>query len=208
MLEKLEELDQQLFLFLNSLHSEWLDVLMYWITYKYTWYPVYVLLIILVVSRYRWKGALIMLSVVISVGLADQLTSGFMKPYFGRLRPCHDPDIGHLINVVAGCGGRFGFASSHASTTFALATSLWLLLKDWSSWFAWGFLWAAIVAYSRIHVGVHYPSDILVGALGGIVVGWITVQLHLWLTTRIYGEPISSKSLQRYKQISENSAGK
>lgn len=195
MIEKLEELDRQLFMYLNSLNAEWLDVLMYWITYKYTWYPLYVALIVLVVIKFKWRGALIMLVVIISVGLADQLTSGFMKPYFGRLRPCHEPEISSLINVVTGCGGRFGFASSHASTTFALATSLWLLLKDWSRWFVWGFVWATVVAYSRVYVGVHYPSDIFVGALGGIAVGWITVYLFLWLTKRFHGTPISSKTL-------------
>jgi len=197
MLEKIEELDRQLFLFLNGLHAEWLDVLMYWITYKYTWFPVYALLIAIVVIKYKWKGALIMVSVVAAVGLADQLTSGFMKPYFGRLRPCHEPDISSIINIVAGCGGRFGFASSHASTTFALATALWLLLKDWSRWFVWGFLWAAIVAYSRVYVGVHYPADITVGAVGGMLCGWLVVQLHLWLTNRLAGTPISSKYLEQ-----------
>lgn len=201
MLERIKELDEQLFLFLNGLHNDFFDVVMYWVTYKYTWFPFYFLLIVLVIWRYRWQGALMMLAVLIAVGLSDQLTSGFMKPFFGRLRPCHDPDLQGMVHVVAGCGGRFGFASSHASTTFGLAMSLWLMLRGWTSKFAYAFLWAAIVSYSRIYVGVHYPVDILIGALGGTMVGLVVYMLYSVITQMIYGKPIHTKAIEEDRGI-------
>jgi undecaprenyl-diphosphatase len=201
MLQILNELDQQLFLYLNGLHTEWLDTLMYWVTYKYTWFPFYFLLILLAVWKFGWKGLLMMATVAISVGLADQVTSAFMKPFFGRLRPCYAPALEGLVHMVSGCGGRYGFASSHASTTFALASALWYLYRGWSRWFVIAFVWSSVVAYSRVYVGVHYPGDILAGALIGFVLGWICSMLHIWLSARFYSYPITAeKILQRNGQ--------
>ncbi|MFP4089194.1 MAG: phosphatase PAP2 family protein [Cyclobacteriaceae bacterium] len=195
MLQTLHELDEQLFLFLNNLNTDWLDTLMYWVTYKYTWFPFYFILILLVSWKFGWKGLVIMATVAISVGLADQVTSAFMKPYFGRPRPCHDPALEGLVHTVTGCGGRYGFASAHASTTFALASSLWVLLRAWSRWFMIAFLWSSLVAYSRVYVGVHYPGDILVGAMVGFSLGVICAFLHTWISARFYGYPITAKHL-------------
>ncbi len=197
MVEIIREIDEQLFLFLNGIHNEFFDTVMYWITYKYTWYPFYLILLLIVAWKYRWQGVLMMVGVIIAVGLSDQLTSGFMKPYFGRLRPCHHPDLQGMVHVVGGCGGRYGFASSHASTTFGLAMSLWLMLRGWTHLFAYAFLWAAIVAYSRIYVGVHYPVDLFVGASAGIGVGWSVYVIYCYITKKVFGMPIQSKALEK-----------
>lgn len=196
MFETLKELDEQIFMFFNGLHNEFFDVLMYWITYKYTWFPFYLLLIFVVVRKYRWQGALMMLAVLIAVGLGDQMTSGFMKPYFGRLRPCYNPDLDGMVHVVAGCGGRFGFASAHAATTFALVTSLWLMLRGWTEKFAYLYIWSAIVSYSRIYVGVHYPVDILVGATLGTLIGWVVYLLYELITKKIFGYPAHTRYIE------------
>ena len=180
MLQTLDNLDERLFLYLNGLHTEWLDTLMYWITLKYTWFPVYFLLILVVIRKYRTRGLMMCLGMVLAVGISDQITSGWMKPFFERLRPCHVADIQAVVHTVAGCGGRFGFASSHASTTFGLATTVWLMLRSWSPYFGWAFAWAATVAYSRIYVGVHYPLDIITGGVIGCTVGWLVYQLYRW----------------------------
>ena len=181
MLQTLDELDEQLFLYLNGLHTDWLDALMYWITLKYTWFPVYFLLVAAVVWKYRIRGLMMCLGMLLAVGISDQITSGWMKPFFERLRPCHVTDIQAMVHTVAGCGGRYGFASSHASTTFGLATTVWLMLRRWSAAFGWAFAWSATVAYSRVYVGVHYPLDILTGAAVGFVVGWLVYQLYRWV---------------------------
>jgi undecaprenyl-diphosphatase len=163
--------DQKLFLFLNGLHSRWTDGLMYWITFKFTWIPMYVFLIYQIYKNYARKSLFVILPIVGAVALADQITSGLMKPFFARLRPCHDPSIGNLVHLVGGCGGQFGFASSHASTSFALATSCFLISRSTvpKTWLL--FVWALVYSYSRIYVGVHYPGDIAVGALVGLLSG-------------------------------------
>lgn len=186
MLQTLNELDQQLFLYLNGLHTAWLDTLMYWITYKYTWFPVYFLLVAAVIWKYRTRGLVMCLGILLAVGISDQLTSGWMKPFFERLRPCQVPDLQAAVHLVTGCGGRYGFASSHASTTFGLATTVWLMLRRWSLWFGAAFAWSSLVAYSRVYVGVHYPADILVGAAVGFLVGWLVYQLYRWLARRLF----------------------
>ncbi|WP_342086009.1 phosphatase PAP2 family protein [Dyadobacter sp. OTU695] len=179
--------DQELFLWLNGLHTPWLDTVMYWITYKYTWIPLYILLIALTVRAEGWKkGGLIVIAVVLAVAAADKITSGFMKPYFLRLRPCHDPSIQVVMHHVTDCGGMYGFASSHASTSFALAIAWFSLLRREIPRMAFLFLWAAIYAYSRVYVGVHYPLDILVGALVGLLVGYSFVQLYYIFLKRYY----------------------
>lgn len=179
--------DQELFLWLNGLHTPWLDTVMYWITYKYTWIPLYILLIALTVRAEGWKkGGLIVIAVVLAIAAADKITSGFMKPYFLRLRPCHDPSIQVVMHHVTDCGGMYGFASSHASTSFALAIAWFSLLRREIPRMALLFLWAAIYAYSRVYVGVHYPLDILVGALVGLLVGYSFVQLYYIFLKRYY----------------------
>ncbi len=196
MIDTLRELDQHIFIFFNGFHNEFFDVLMYWITYKYTWFPFYLVLILVVVRRYGWQGALMMLAVLIAVGLADQATSGFMKPYFGRLRPCYNPDLTGLVHVVAGCGGRFGFASAHAATTFALATSLYLMMRGWTHNFVYLYIWSFIVSYSRIYVGVHYPADLLVGAAIGSAIGWLVYLLYVWITNKVFGYPVQTRYIE------------
>lgn len=195
MLHSLDELDRQLFLFLNGFHTEWLDELMYWITNKYTWFPLYLLLIVLLIKKYRIRGLVMCLGMVLAVGISDQITSGWMKPFFGRLRPCQVPDIQSVVHLVAGCGGKYGFASSHASTTFALATVVWLMLRSWSASFGWVFAWSAIVAYSRVYVGVHYPLDILVGAMIGFIVGWLVYGLYQWVVPKLFKAANSTTGL-------------
>ncbi|MCF0069219.1 phosphatase PAP2 family protein [Dyadobacter sp. CY261] len=185
--ETLTRTDHELFLWLNGLHTPWLDTVMYWITYKFTWVPLYILLITLTIRAEGWKkGAFIIVAVVLAVAVADKITSGFMKPYFLRLRPCHDPSLQGLMHSVTDCGGMYGFASSHASTSFALAISWFGLLhvKVRNMWLL--YLWASIYAYSRIYVGVHFPLDILVGALVGLLTGYCFVQLYYIFLKRYY----------------------
>jgi undecaprenyl-diphosphatase len=179
--------DQELFLWLNGLHTPWLDTVMYWITYKYTWIPLYILLIALTIRAEGWKkGGFIVIAVVLAVAVADKVTSGFMKPYFLRLRPCHDPSIQIVMHHVTDCGGMYGFASSHASTSFALAIAWFSLLRRQVPQMVFLFLWAAVYTYSRVYVGVHYPLDILAGALVGLLVGYSFVQLYYIFLKRYY----------------------
>jgi undecaprenyl-diphosphatase len=171
MINFLKNIDETLFLFLNGLHNPVFDFLMQWITLQETWYPFYLLLIIWMIWKYKKKAILPILIIILAVTLSDQLTSSFMKPFFERPRPCHDVSIKHLVHLVNGCGGMYGFASGHAANSFVLATLLYLFFRSNLKYASTVFVWAALVAYSRIYVGVHYPGDVLVGGLLGYTIG-------------------------------------
>jgi undecaprenyl-diphosphatase len=118
-------------------------------------------------SMYMIAGMLLV------VLISDQFTSSFMKPYFGRLRPCYDPQIASMVHVVKSCGGRFGFASGHSANSFGIAIFVWLVFRHYDKSFFAMFLWAFFVAFSRIMVGVHYPVISWQGLwLACCLVGW------------------------------------
>ncbi|WKK85436.2 phosphatase PAP2 family protein [Marivirga arenosa] len=176
MLESLIEFDQQLFLWLNGFHADWLDPIMLFITKRNPWIPLYALILFFVIKQLRWQSWSMLLAFAVLITLADQAASGFFKPFFERLRPCHEPSIQAMVHMVKGCGGKFGFASSHASNTIALATFLWLIYRN--VYAKMMIVWAIVVSYSRIYVGVHYPGDIIMGAILGILAAIITYNLY------------------------------
>ena len=180
------QLDRDIFIFLNSLHAPWADTLMYWFTNKYTWIPMYVFLLWVTIKNEKRRSIAIVVTVLSAVIIADKITSGVMKPYFMRLRPCHDPTLDGIINVVGGCGGLYGFASSHASTSFSLAIVWYTLLKNKVSHMGWLLIWAACYSYSRIYVAAHYPGDILVGAVVGLLSGWVCIKLYRTFLEKYY----------------------
>jgi undecaprenyl-diphosphatase len=185
MIEQIIEWDTRLFQYLNGLHTPWLDTPMYWITDRFFWIPLYLVIMLMAYKRYGLRGFWLIAAAGLSVALADQFTTNFMKPYFARPRPCYDPVIGKTVYVLRGCGGQFSFASSHASTTFALATSLWLYGRRTFRFIGLMFVWAALVSYSRIYVGVHYPVDLIVGAAAGATISLIVYLIYQFLTRKL-----------------------
>ncbi len=186
MLTKLLELDRDLFLYLNHQHTPFLDVVMYWLSDKYVWFPFYALLLAFIIWKLKWKAVYVILALGLTVIATDQFSSGLMKPYFIRFRPCHDPYIQHLVRLVDKCGGQFGFVSSHAANAFGMATFVWLLFRGSFAGFGWSMLWAAGVSYSRVYMGVHYPADVLLGALSGVVIGLLFYRFYEWLLRKNY----------------------
>jgi undecaprenyl-diphosphatase len=178
MIEKLKEWDTDLFLFLNSLHTPLMDTAMYWITDRFFWFPFYGLFMFFLIQRFKWQGLWMIIATILAITFADQLASAVFKPYFLRNRPCYEEAISQVVHVVRGCGGRYGFVSSHASTTFAFASLMWLLLKNTLPYISYLFYWAFLVSYSRIYVGVHYPLDLFFGALLGIVCAGVIYSLY------------------------------
>ncbi len=174
----LTDLDTRLFLALNHLNAPWLDPVMVFFTERNSWIPAYVALVSWLLYRFGWqRGGVMVLALAGAVALSDQTASALLKPLTHRLRPCHEPALVSLIHPVLPCGGQFGFASSHAANAFALATGLWLLIGKQYGQVRWLFLWAALVAYSRIYVGAHYPLDVLAGA--GIGALWASAVVRL-----------------------------
>ena len=185
MLEFLDHIDRIIFLFLNELHSPFWDQVMWWISGRFNWIPLYLLITGYLIYRYKWKVIVILLLVALLITLSDQGSVHLFKMVFKRLRPCHNPEISQLVHIVRNhCGGMYGFVSSHAANSFAVASYSILLIRN-KYYTMFIILWATLVSYSRIYLGVHYPGDILGGAILGLVLGYIVYRLFVFIDRRI-----------------------
>jgi len=173
LLEILKKADTDAFLFLNGWHSPFTDRAMYLISHTWVWLPLYLFLLWLVIRNYRKQSLVIIPAAALLITLGDRVSVLAFKEVFERLRPCHEPSLSGLVHTVYGhCGGDFSFVSSHATNTFAAATFLALLIGRRYRYFTpLIFLWATVVSYSRIYLGVHYPGDVVGGALLGSALG-------------------------------------
>lgn len=174
----MSNIDADILLWINGHYCQWADTLMWWISQSRTWIPLYVLLIGLIVYRYRnWKTVLlILLGFGVAVGLSDFLTSGIIKPWVCRMRPTHEPSLEGMVHIVNGyTGGLYGFCSSHAANTMACGLLFSLLYRHKIAT-ACLMTWVAVNCYSRMYLGVHYPLDIvcglIIGALMAVGVYW------------------------------------
>ncbi len=176
MIEWLEDIDRQLFIWLNAFHKPWLDQLMYYMSEELFWLPVYLLFLWMILKAYDWKVMLwSLLGIALVITLCDRISVELFKNVFLRYRPSRNLEIGPLVHIVNDYrGGLYGFVSSHAANYFGIATFLFLLLKNhFPKGVRWLWPWAALIAYTRIYLGVHYPADIAVGAALGVFIGWL-----------------------------------
>ena len=173
-----ERFDQQLFLFINSLNSPFFDQVMHAFSGKLIWVPLYLAILIFLGIKYKRKFLIILIFIILAATLADQ-SSVIVKNIVHRLRPCHEPSIMDIVHLVNGeCGGAYGFVSSHATNTFDVAIlSLSFIRKRWYSISI--ILWASVICYSRVYLGVHYPGDVLCGAMLGSFIGWGNYKLYM-----------------------------
>lgn len=184
------EIDKDLLIWINSFHTDWLDPIMFLITKTAFWTPLYLFLIFLIFKNFERDAWFALAGAALTILLADQITASIMKPLFQRLRPSQDPSIQDLLHLVVNPkgefyrGGLYGFASSHAANTFGTATFVWLLFKDKSKWIGLAFLWATVMTYTRLYLGVHFPGDILVGGMIGLLCGMAGFRLFTWLKNR------------------------
>jgi len=147
---------------------------MYWLSNRPVWIPLYIFLIYLLFRQYGRKTWYILLSVAILVALTDQVSVHLFKEVFLRLRPCHDPGLQGMVYTLNGvCGGSYGFVSSHAANTFGLVIFLFPFIRNFNNTLAWALIiWAGLVSYSRVYLGVHFPLDVVVGAMMGALLGF------------------------------------
>ncbi len=182
MLEQLLHFDKDLFLYLNGLGVAPWDNFWQFISNKFSAIPLYIYLLLISYRKYGLKStALLLISIALLITVSDQL-SNFFKYGVGRLRPCHDPDLSGITRLVKSyCGGKYSYYSAHASNAFAIAVFFGAILKSEAKYMATVLLlWATLVAYSRIYIGVHFPLDIITGALIGSLLGWLFLKLYIF----------------------------
>ncbi len=189
-IQQLIEADQQLLLNLNGSDSLFWDGFMWIATSTVVWIPVALMLLYVIFKNNKAPEALfIVLMLAAVITLADQFASGFCKPFFARFRPTQDPELMYMIDIVNGYrGGRYGFISSHAANTVAVAMFVSLLVRR-TSLTLMLFSWAALNAFTRIYLGVHYPGDILFGTLDGLLVGGLVYLLYYYIEKRAFRKP-------------------
>ncbi len=196
MLEKELHLERDLFLLLNGNHSPFWDNVMYIYSYMFSWVPFYLCFIFIFAYKKNWKEFLLACAAVgLIVLFCDQLSSGIAKPFFQRFRPTHHPDFENIVNIVFNYrGGNYGFFSGHAANSFGFATLITLMFRNKVLTITM-FVFAIITAYSRIYLGVHFISDIVVGTIVGIFCGILVYELYI--LGRKYWLKIPSENLRK-----------
>lgn len=173
LLEIVREFDRWLLLTINGCHTDFLDRFFELITGKLIWLPLYLMLAYHLYKRFTKGFYLLLVCALGAVLFSDQLASSVIKPLFHRLRPCHVNELATQLHLVNGyCGGAYGFVSSHAANTFSLALFVFCLYgQRFTRLTTVLFVWAFMVSLSRVYLGVHYPLDIIAGAMLGSILG-------------------------------------
>lgn len=172
MYEQLIVLDKELLLTINGFNNHVLDAIMVFASSKLGWLPLYLLLLFVIIKDYKRSSWVVFLIIALTIAIADLSSVYLFKNIFQRLRPCHNEELSGLLHIVKSCGGKYGFISSHAANSFSFAFLIIFLLKDKYRWI-WPVMlfYATIIIYSRVYLGVHYPSDVIAGAIVGGIIG-------------------------------------
>ncbi|MBO4333959.1 MAG: phosphatase PAP2 family protein [Paludibacteraceae bacterium] len=188
MLDQLIATDRELMVALNlsGQHNAFGDTTMWLASQMLMWLPFYGALLYVILRDKKRESVAVILCAALTILLCDQISSGLLKPLIARLRPSHDPGIMDQLSYVCNFrAGLYGFPSSHASNCFGLALLFALLLKHKAATVCL-FTWAAICAYSRIYLGVHYPLDIFVGTIIGLTCGYGCYRLYRYARGKDY----------------------
>ncbi len=197
MIDALKSADVNFFLFLNGKHNSFFDFIMYWASDRFIWIPFYAGILFLLIKNFKKKTYILLVIIAAIITISDQFSSAIVKNNVRRLRPCHNPEIENRVHIVNGvCGGSFGYFSSHASNSFALAVFLILVFrrKEGEGEILIGrnlkmnrhifdallLSYATLISYSRIYLGCHYPFDVFTGIVFGTILSIIFAQLFIF----------------------------
>ena len=193
--DTIKQVDQSLFFFLNEMHNPFWDVVMSLFTRTEVWGMFFLVLIYFIIKRYQSKSILILLFLALSIVISDQF-SVFIKDTVQRFRPSHEPAIQELVHTVIKKGGLYGYFSSHATNTFAVAMLLARVFCNFRFTILI-FCWAIFVSYTRIYLGLHYPGDIISGAIVGCLIGWGLFVLNQLIEKRFFNLTSSTSQMSR-----------
>ena len=194
MLEFFYALDLKVLYFINhTLSNPVFDAIMPVLRGKLTWIPLYLLIIYFIIKKYGLKSVWVIGFALLSVLVADQISSGLIKPYFERLRPCNNPEIASWLILPNGKGSNWSFVSSHSANHFAMAVYFIMVFIGYRKQYniVIPFLtWAFLIAFAQVYIGFHYPSDVILGGLLGSAIGYGMAKLNCLVLCYRSGERI------------------
>lgn len=186
MLDRILEWDRETLIYLNSLGIEEYDLFWSTVTNIYTWVPLFVFFFFLIFSKFPKKEAIYTALTIIVLIIFILVATDLTKEYFGRLRPNNNMEINSLIRVLKN-PSSFSFFSGHASSSFSITTLMVLFLRKKAKWCWIFYIWPILFSLSRIYVGVHYPVDIIVGAIVGLITAFAFYKLYKKVITPYLG---------------------
>ncbi len=187
MIETLKHIDTTWFLAVNNgMQNAFLDIVCPFMRNQKNWYILYVVLLWVCYQKWKQKSIWVIGGAILLILAADQISANLIKNTVQRLRPCNEPTLAGMVNNIVGCGQGFSFISAHATNHFAIAVFFSMLFYREHKWvFGVALIWAAFIAFSQVYVGVHYPFDVLCGALLGSILGYIAGKL---IYTKLTGQ--------------------
>lgn len=193
MWHEIVNVDKEIFLLINQgLSNPFFDWLLPILRNPFTWAPLYLFLIIFFIKHYGKMGIIIVLCTLANFGISDAVSSHLVKKNIERVRPCNDVEFKDQVKLRVRCGSGYSFTSSHATNHFAMAF-FWIVLfrRKWKHILWLGILWASLISFSQIYVGVHYPFDILGGAILGAAIGLFSGWVFQRLAPHFFKKQIS-----------------
>jgi membrane-associated phospholipid phosphatase len=190
-LQKIIQADHWLF---SKINQDWTspvtDLIFPFLREAEFWVPLYLFFLVFILVNFGKKGLRWSIMLILTASISDQVSSNLVKSFIFRLRPCRNPELMDSIRVLVNyCPGSSSFTSSHACNHFAMASFIFITLRHTSRWWALMFVWAFLVAYAQVYVGVHFPVDVTAGALLGCLIGFLTSRILHWQTGKLNLQP-------------------